>query len=54
MCNLDTHEFSQYALGSSCCEECVPVNPARNVVMDLDANGRRWEGTLMITHMGMK
>ena len=50
VCDLDTHEFFFYSQDRFGFHEYVPVNPARNAVMDLDANGRRWEGTLVNDH----
>ena len=50
VCDLDTHEFFFYSQDWLGFYEYVPVNPVRNAVMDLDANGRRWEGTLVNDH----
>ena len=50
VCDLDTHEFFFYSQDRFGFHEYVPVNPVRNAVMDLDANGRRWEGTLVNDH----
>ena len=50
VCNLDTHELTRYEENPYSSVQYVPMNVVRNAVIDLDANGRRWEGTLVSDH----
>ena len=47
VCNLDTHELTRYEENPYSSVQYVPMNVVRNAVIDLDENGRRWEGTLV-------